>query len=402
MGLKQRVSSSLATRHSSLGTHPCSFVLLALLLVPLLVSCGTGIGRSNPADTGKKDKGAYTGARQYHLGDVRLEDGIEYIYVKNRKFGSTPYEPECVWIRKDEDSPRLFEGLANSIMNRGDKKETADIEKRIARIEAEVKKGAPSSGSPPEKTVGLPPAAPAPARRPARAGADSTPKRRVLVLPVMDKTGPGESRFNDLALMRLVAVLEDTGAVICIDPRSIDLTKEPPTGDAMEALDRQGVQAVISAGIEVAESAFLQVSLDIYDTETTKPFRRLSARSPLERDMPEKELVKAVDHTINLIKDDFARGIRSLDWHGRVASSDKGGAVLNAGRLSGIKEGDVLEVYGRGEQIVDRVTGLPLGRLKGTYKGEIEVSEVRGVDASWARTLKGGPFQPADLVYLKK
>ena len=285
-------------------------------------------------------------------------------------------------------------------MSRSDKKEIEEIEKRIATLEAEVKGGAPASESPPPKTVSLP--APVPARLPAPAGADSTPKRRVLVLPVKDETGPGEGHFNDLATMRLVSVLEQTGAVICRDPHSVGLTKDPPTGEAMEALAGQGVQAIIRAVIEVQESAFLRVSVDIYDTETTKLLHRLSARSPLPGNMPEKDLVKAVDHTINLLKDDLAGAIRSLDWHGRVASIDKGGTVLNAGRLSGIKEGDVLEVYGRGEQVVDRVTGLPLGRLKGKYKGEIEVLEIFGVDASWARTLKGGPFLPADLVYLKK
>jgi hypothetical protein len=373
--------------------------LLVSLFVPLLVSCGTRLGRSNQTDGGKTEKGAFTRDCEYQLGDVRLEGGIEYIYVKNRKFGSTPYERECEWVRKDEYSPRLFEGLANRIMSRSEKKEIEEIEKRIARLEAEVKGGAPAPESPPLKTVSLPaPAAPVPAP----AGADSTPKRRVLVLPVKDEKGPGEGHFNDLATMRLVSVLEQTGAVICRDPHSVGLTKDPPTGEAMEALARQGVQAIIRAVIEVQESAFLRVSVDIYDTETTKLLHRLSARSPLPGNMPEKDLVKAVDHTINLLKDDLAGAIRSLDWHGRVASIDKGGTVLNAGRLSGIKEGDVLGVYGRGEQVVDRVTGLPLGRLKGKYKGEIEVLEIFGVDASWARTLKGGPFLPADLVYLKK
>ena len=374
-----------------------ALVLLLLSLFPsLLASCSTRPGRTNQTDAAKTEKGAFTRDCEYRLGDVRLEGGIEYIYVKNRKFGSTPYERECEWVRKDEYSPRLFEGLANHITRWNEKKEMEEIEKRIARLEAEVKGGAPAPESPPPKTVSLPAPVPAPA------GVDSTPKRRVLVLPVKDKTGPGEGHFNDLATMRLVSVLEHTGALICMDPHSVGLTKDPPTGEAMEALDRQGVQAIIMAVIEVSESAFLKVSLDIYDTETTKLLHRLSARSPLPGNMPEKNLVKAVDHTINLIKDDLAGAIRSLDWYGRVASIDKGGTVLNAGRLSGIKEGDVLEVYGRGEQVIDKVTGLPLGRLKGKYKGDIQVLEIFGIDASWARTLKGGPFLPADLVYVKK
>lgn len=102
---KQRISFPLFTRPSVL------VLLVVSLLLSLLVSCSTRVGRNNPTDTGKTEKGTYARDREYQIGDVRLEDGIEYIYVKNRKFGVTPQEPECVWVRKDEYSPRLFEGL---------------------------------------------------------------------------------------------------------------------------------------------------------------------------------------------------------------------------------------------------------------------------------------------------
>ncbi len=388
MGPKRRVSSLFFVPRSPFRSLP--FALL-LLLALLLVSCAL-VDRNNQADTGKTEKDASGRDRVYHPGDVRLEAGVEYIYVKNRKFGSTPYEPECVWIRKDEYSPRLFEQLENSILSRSDKKETEELEKRIAKLEAEVRGGGGLSGSPAPKTASAP--APGPAgfssAAPLSAAAERKPKRRVLVLPMRDETGPGEGHFNHLATTRLVSALEYTGAVICVDPRDVGATKNPLTGENLEALDMQGVQVVIRVDLSAPDSAFLEVSLDIYGTETAKPFRRLSARTSVEPNMPERDLIKAVDHTINLIKEDLSGAIRSLDWHARVASVEKGRTLLNTGRLSGMREGDILEVYGQG------------GRLKGAYKGEIEVLEMFGADASWARTLKGGPFSPADLVYLKK
>jgi len=44
---------------------------------------------------------------------------------------------------------------------------------------------------------------------------------------------------------------------------------------------------------------------------------------------------------------------------------------------------------------------LPLGRTKGSYKGELEIVELFGVDASWAKAKKGANFSATDLVYLK-
>jgi general secretion pathway protein A len=37
-------------------------------------------------------------------GDVRVVEGIEYIYAKNRRYLANPYEPMYVWIRSDMDS----------------------------------------------------------------------------------------------------------------------------------------------------------------------------------------------------------------------------------------------------------------------------------------------------------
>jgi hypothetical protein len=116
----------------------------------------------------------------------------------------------------------------------------------------------------------------------------------------------------------------------------------------------------------------------------------------------EKAKVKAVDLAIELIADDLLRKLLSLDWHARIASVETDKVFLNAGRLSGLQKGDVLEVYSPGMQVIDKTTNLPLGRTKGNYKGDIEVVEVFGVDASWAKITKPASFAPTDLVYLKQ
>lgn len=116
----------------------------------------------------------------------------------------------------------------------------------------------------------------------------------------------------------------------------------------------------------------------------------------------EKAKAKAIDLAIEIIADDLLKAVLMLDWHGRVASIENGRVYLNAGRLSGLEKGSVLEVYALGDQIVDAKTKMPLGNVKGAYKGEIEVTELFGVDASAAKVVKGTNFSATDLVYSKQ
>jgi hypothetical protein len=112
--------------------------------------------------------------------------------------------------------------------------------------------------------------------------------------------------------------------------------------------------------------------------------------------------IRAIDLGIEPIAEDALKSILALDWHARIASTEQGKILINAGKLSGLEKGDTLEVYAPGEQITDAATKMPLGKLKGAYKGEIEVTEFSGEDESWARSRKGEKFSSTDLVYLKR
>ncbi len=118
--------------------------------------------------------------------------------------------------------------------------------------------------------------------------------------------------------------------------------------------------------------------------------KQLSGRNPvfLSREKgdlsSEKAKIKAVDLSIEIIADDLLKGILSLDWHARIASIEKDKVYINAGRLSGLEKGGTIEVYSPGEEVIDPKTNMPLGKTKGNYKGDLEVVELFGVDASWA------------------
>ena len=249
-------------------------------------------------------------------------------------------------------------------------------------------------------------------------------KRRVLILPLVDKTNYKDEHLDELTTKRLISRLENTGTIIPIDPRTLDLPGDPSKPEVMRSLyDLYGIEAVITGalsdvytstskmdGREDKEVSFAlsKISLDVYNTETCKLLRQFAARNPffLSREngdmSSEKAKVRAIDLAIELMADDLLKTLLNLDWHARVASVENDKVYLNAGRLSGLEKGDVLEVYAPGDPVIDKTTNLILGRTKGAFKGEIEVMEVFGVDASWAKAGKSASFAATDLVYLKQ
>ncbi len=403
--------------------------LLVFLLVVLLASCSIWPFGKKTSVPVKTEKGEIVGQTDKPKpGDVRVVDGVEYIYARNRKFNISPDEPEYQWVPKDQYSPGVFDSVAGRTTGQGtaDKQERAELQQRMAKLEADItnKKTAPQTANP-VQTAALPPTrlmGPAPAI--GFAYPSPKMKRRVLVLPLADTTNYKEEHLDELTTKKLISRLENSGTIIAVDPHTLNLSGDPSTPEAMKPLNElYGIQAVVKGALsdlyastskidgandKEVSFALCKISLEIYNTETGKMLRRLTARNPffLSREngdmSSEKSKVKAIDLAIELIADDLLKSLLSLDWHARIASVETDRVFLNAGRLSGLEKGDVLEVYSPGDQVIDKTTKLPLGKTKGSYKGDIEVVEIFGVDASWAKIVKAASFAPTDLVYLKQ
>jgi hypothetical protein len=361
-------------------------------------------------------------------GDIKIIEGTEYIYAKNRRYLTTSYEPEYIWYRKDQYSPSLFDSIREGFS--GDsKKEKEKLEQRLAKLEDDLRKknsGITQGGTTYVLQSGPLPGVP-------YAGSTLTPaftypsqkmKRKILVLPLSDQTNYKEEHLEELTTKRLIARLENTQTIICIDPSSTNMKSDFVSPIALKELNEfYGVQAVIKGNLsdvftstshtdgrddKDVSMALAKVSVDVYSTETGKIIRQLSARNPfsLTRERgdiaPERAKVRAIDLAIELLTDDLLKVVLNLDWHARIANIDSGKVFINAGRSSGLEKGDVLEVYTPGEQIIDKTTGLSIGRLRGNYKGELEIQEVFSVDASWGKAKNNTIFSSTDLVYLKK
>jgi hypothetical protein len=404
--------------------------LLIILLVCVLASCSSlnpFSKKTPPADTAATGKGEKVEDNRPKPGDIKMVDGVEYIYAKNIRFAQAAYEPEYVWVRKDQYTPSLFDRIAGKGNEGMNKQEREELDKRMAKLEAELKnKDSAQGGQVVYRTAGPGgiPGVPYDPAAPTFAYPSPKMKRRVVVLPLSDQTNYKDEHLDDLATQRVVKRLESTGTIICVDPHTIDLKGDLSSAAAMRALNNTyGIEAVIKGAISdvyvsssrvegkgegAISTAMSKITLDVYNTETGRILRQLSGRNPvgltIDRgdNSTETVKVKAIDLSIELISDDLLKALLSIDWHARVANIDHDKVFVDAGRLSGLQKGDVLEVYAPGEEILDKGTNQPMGMTRGAYKGELEVSEVFGIDASWALAKKVGDFTPSDLVYLKK
>jgi hypothetical protein len=104
--------------------------LLILVVILSLVSCSMPFGKKKTAQTPEKPtKGERVDSgSEPKPGDIKLVDGVEYIYARNRRYNTVNSEPEYIWYRKDQYSPGLFESVKGSIGSSSDKKERAELE----------------------------------------------------------------------------------------------------------------------------------------------------------------------------------------------------------------------------------------------------------------------------------
>jgi len=97
-------------------------------------------------------------------------------------------------------------------------------------------------------------------------------------------------------------------------------------------------------------------------------------------DIYEEVVASAVDEEIDRLRKIFSR----MPWYTRVALVEGNATYLLAGSESGLKEGDILEVYSPSDFH--------------TPKGKVRVGRLFGLDGAIAYRVKGGGFRTADVV----
>jgi hypothetical protein len=143
--------------------------------------------------------------------------------------------------------------------------------------------------------------------------------------------------------------------------------------------------------------AILKVETSIMDTLSGKTLKTLSATNPIIASREkgtyseEKAKVKAIDLAISDLSNALTRELDSLDWFCRVAKVEGEDIYINAGRLTGLRIGDVVEVFRSGA----------LDERK-EQKGKIQISSFFGIDASMGRLVDGKRPEVNDILRFAK
>jgi curli biogenesis system outer membrane secretion channel CsgG len=130
---------------------------------------------------------------------------------------------------------------------------------------------------------------------------------------------------------------------------------------------------------------------------TTKEYFGLGDRASHDENLADEALRAAI---VQLL-DNIIQQMAETEWVGRVAQVENKILYINAGRITGLKFGDVLKIYRPGKEIIDPSTKLSLGFTE-NFIGQATVTGFFGEDGSMAAVNSGIGFGINDIVRLKK
>jgi hypothetical protein len=253
-------------------------------------------------------------------------------------------------------------------------------------------------------------------------------KRKVAILDFENNTTYKDEEIGGTVAKKLSDKLEGTQRVITLDKIVVSemLKREGFKFESFSELSAMkrahqslGIQAFVlgmvtdvsilsskTAETSDEEVAFAtaKVEIRLTDASTGNLLKTFIGRSPIfgTKETGEnsrgKAVLKAIEFGLDDVLDGFLRQLDLLDWTTTIAKVEGENIYLNAGKLSGIRIGDALEVFEPGKEIFHPTTNLSLGWTTGKLKGIIKISELFGVDAAIGKVAQGTGFSSNDVV----
>jgi hypothetical protein len=253
-------------------------------------------------------------------------------------------------------------------------------------------------------------------------------KKKVGILDFENNTTYKEENLGEAVAKKLTDKLEASQRVVVIDKTVISemLNREGLKFESLSdpsvmkrAHHSLGIQAftlgtvtdvslLSSKASETSEQevafATAKVEIRLIDASTGNLLKTFIGRSPIfgTKEAGEysrsKAVVKAIDFGLDDILEGFLRQLDLLDWNTTIAKVEGENIYLNAGKLSGVRIGDTLEIYEPGKEIFHPKTNLSLGWTTGKLKGALRVTDLFGVDAAIGKVVQGSGFSSNDVV----
>jgi hypothetical protein len=253
-------------------------------------------------------------------------------------------------------------------------------------------------------------------------------KRKVAVLDFENKTSYKEEKIGEAVARKLSEKLEATQRALTVDKTVVSemLSQEGFNFETLtepsvmkRAHQSFGIQAfalgtvtdlslLSSKGSEAQEeeatSATIKLEIRLIDASTGNLLKCFIGRSPIfgtketGENSRSKAVLKAIDLGLDDILEGFLRQLDLLEWTTTVAKAEGERLYINAGRLSGLRIGDIFEVFEPGKEIIHPTTKFSLGWTTGQLKGVITITDLFGVDAAIGKVVQGKGFNPNDVV----
>jgi hypothetical protein len=176
---------------------------------------------------------------------------------------------------------------------------------------------------------------------------------------------------------------------------------------SLDQLNVATTESSVSQDIEVG-LAVARIRAHLVDASTGTTIRTYTARNPLYKSKEigefnqERAILRAIDIGVEEVAEGLLDSLGFFDWFARVIRIEAERVYIDAGHESGLLPGDILDVYGPGEEIINPVTRISLGWAPGPLKGHIRVSGFFGTDSAYATPLDGNSFEAEDMVKISQ
>jgi len=244
-------------------------------------------------------------------------------------------------------------------------------------------------------------------------------KKKVLITHFDDRTTTVEETFGDWLAERLMKEMAQRSIqVLFTDYQMVKefLEKRGVSPSDMESPNTSkmlsevfGIHAIVLGDLsgpyvfttkgakdqDGVSTAIMKIETKIIDTFSGKIVKSFSAQNPAVQTKEkgafsdEKAKGRAFDLTIADLSRSISRELDRMEWFCRAAKIEGEDVYINAGKLSGLKVGDVMDVLR---------PGIPGER--GEIRGKIRILTIFGMDASIGKLIQGKKPDEEDILKL--
>jgi len=266
---------------------------------------------------------------------------------------------------------------------------------------------------------------------------DLDPRKRVVVLPFLDRSPDRQPEILSRARMEFMNELNKTQEMVALDSSELKIDMAPflkngeydlnaiaqatqnlgitslleakvidvrfknqlSEGAALAADKRAIFEIVVKArlvNVKSGQELFNTVKTVILEEENTKLPQNISSEAFFAKNPQLVEL---------LLKDAFldftgklADSLSQVTWEGRIAALQGEKIYLNVGQVTGLQIGDILKVVEDGTEVYDPEIGYHIGKVNGKVKGTLEVVGYFGQDGAVGVIHSGAGFKENDRI----